>query len=204
MSALTESPSALAVTLQNILNADYDWQDTLIDEDDYDALFIAAMLDFLQKNSPEARQKLALSWNFDNAPEILDWVISQPDTDKGTILYLYWYLQPGFQKKFLDRKACEQESSWYLPTFDLLDKIEHQFCNGFYQDQKYDFSPQYDIYQDGYNWTSELEPETFKRTIPGQMLIPITGEILESPEWDEGVPHELMPVMDRLYDLLED
>lgn len=190
--------------LQKLLNPDYIWQDETIDDDDYDELFIAIMLDYLQKMPISTRQELMLSWNFDNSHEILNWIVEQPDTDKGTILYLYWYMQPGFQKRFANREDCEADNAWYLSSFDLIAKIEAQYIAGFYQHQIYDFDPRYDCYQDGYNWTSELEPETMKRPIPEIMFTALHGEIIEAGDWDEGVPAALYPVMDRLYDRLED
>lgn len=190
--------------LTKILDTNHDWQDETITEEQYDELFPAIIIHYLQNQTPEARQQLMLSWNFDNSHEVLQWIIDQPDSDKGTILYLYWYMQPGFQKRFTDRAECATESSWYLDSFDLLATIEERYTSGFYQHQIYDFDPHYDCYQDGYNWTSELEPETMKREIPQAMFTALHGEILEAEDWDEGVPAELYPIMDRLYELLED
>lgn len=190
--------------LQKFLDPNYDWQDETIDDDQYDALFPAIILNYLQEKTPKARQLLMLSWNFDNSHEVLNWIIDRPDSDKGTILYLYWYMQPGFQKRFANRAECEAENAWYLDSFDLIASIEERYISGFYQHQIYDFDPHYDCYQDGYNWISELEPETMKRAIPELMFKALHGEILEAEDWDEGVPPELYPVMDRLYERLED
>ena len=190
--------------LSNLLNAEYDWQGQHITEEQYDELFPAILIHYLEQHTPETRQQLMLSWNFDNAHTVLEWVANQPDTDKGTIFFLYWHMQPGFQKRFTDRHECAANAEWYLPSFDLLSRIEAQVAVGFYTNQLYAFDPSHDAYQDGYDWTAELEPNTMKRDIPPEMFAALQGKILKAEAWDEGVPAELYPVMDRLYDLLED
>ena len=89
------------ITVDEILKADFDWDNIEIDEDEFDELSADLIIDFLKKNTPKERQLLAISWNFDNPKKVLKWIVDQPDTDKGTILYLYWY-----GTGFLQRTLC--------------------------------------------------------------------------------------------------
>lgn len=43
-----------------------------------------------------------------------------------------------------------------------------------------------------------------KRKIPEAMYIPLEGEVLESPGWEEGIPNDIMPIMDKLYEALDE
>lgn len=93
--------------INKLLDENYDWGDERIDEDVYDELSAELIIDYLKKHDPEIRQMLALSWNFDNPKKVIQWIVEQPDTDKGTCLLLYWRMAPDFSKQFVNRKECE-------------------------------------------------------------------------------------------------
>ena len=102
--------------IEDILREDFDWENVEIDEDEFDELETALIIDYLKKNSPKERQLLAIDWNFDNSKEIIKWIAEQPDTDKGTALFLYWYMCPQDLKKYKDKEKCE-EYSWILEDY---------------------------------------------------------------------------------------
>ena len=89
--------------INKLLDENYDWGDERIDEDVYDELSAELIIDYLKKHDPEIRQMLALSWNFDNPKKVIQWIVEQPDTDKGTCLLLYWRMAPDFSKQFVNR-----------------------------------------------------------------------------------------------------
>ena len=43
-----------------------------------------------------------------------------------------------------------------------------------------------------------------KREIPKEMYIALEGEVLESPNWEEGIPDEIIPVFDKLCEALDE
>ena len=94
------------LTINDILNDNFEWDEVIIDEDEFEELSTELIIDFLKKNTPKERQLLAISWNFDNSKKVIKWIVEQPDTDKGTILYLYWYMTPSFLKE-----NCQIEKS---------------------------------------------------------------------------------------------
>lgn len=75
--------------ISDILHSDFDWDDVCLDEDEYERLSNELLIDYLKKHDPHARQQLVTSWNFDNGKTVLQWIVEQPDTDKGTILVRY-------------------------------------------------------------------------------------------------------------------
>ena len=186
------------LSIDEILNEDFDWSDIEIDEDEFDELETALIIDYLKKNTPKERQLLAIDWNFDNSKEVIKWIAEQEDTDKGTALFLYWYMNPQFFKRFKSREECEKDATWALEDFDIVEILEKNYIKGFYKNQKYAFNPKCDIYNGGYDWTKEVDENEMKRAIPEVMYIAIEGEVLESPNWGEGIPSDISEIMDKL------
>ena len=192
------------LSIDEILNEDFDWSDIEIDEDEFDELETALIIDYLKKNTPKERQLLAIDWNFDNSKEVIKWIAEQEDTDKGTALFLYWYMNPQFFKRFKSREECENDASWALEDFDIVEILEKNYIKGFYKNQKYAFNPKCDIYNGGYDWTKEVDENEMKRAIPEVMYIAIEGEVLASPNWAEGIPSDISDIMDKLCDVVSE
>ena len=192
------------LSIDEILNEDFDWSDIEIDEDEFDELETALIIDYLKKNPPKERQLLAIDWNFDNSKEVIKWIAEQEDTDKGTALFLYWYMNPQFFKRFKSREECEKDASWALEDFDIVEILEKNYIAGFYKNQKYAFNPKCDIYNGGYDWTKEVDENEMKRAIPEVMYIAIEGEVLASPNWAEGIPSDISDIMDKLCDVVSE
>ena len=191
--------------ISDILHSDFDWDDVCLDEDEYERLSNELLIDYLKKHDPHARQQLVTSWNFDNGNTVLQWIVEQPDTDKGTILLLYWYMNPSFFKQYADRNDCiSQGAAWALEDYDLLTTIEHHYLSGFYQSQVYGFDPKADPYNNGYDWTQENQDTQLKAQIPDEMLVSLAGTTIEPPDWPEGIPSELIDIMDKLCEAVED
>ena len=190
--------------VEDILREDFKWENVEIDEDEFDALETELIIDYLKKNSPKERQLLAIDWNFDNSKEVIKWIAEQEDTDKGTALFLYWYMNPQFFKRFKSREECEKDASWALEDFDIVEILEKNYIAGFYKNQKYAFNPKCDIYNGGYDWTKEVDENEMKRAIPEVMYIAIEGEVLASPNWAEGIPSDISDIMDKLCDVVSE
>ena len=189
--------------IEDILREDFDWENVEIDEDEFDELETALIIDYLKKNTAKERQLLAIDWNFDNSKEVIKWIAEQPDTDKGTALFLYWYMNPQFFKKYENRKECEEEGDWVLEDYNIVETLEKNYISGFYKNQKYAFDPKNDIYS-GYDWTNEVDEDEMKAEIPKEMYIALEGEVLESPGWGEGIPDEIIPIFDKLCEALDE
>lgn len=191
--------------ISDILRNDFEWDEIKIDEDEFEELSAELVIDFLKRNTPKERQLLAISWNFDNSKKVIQWIVDQPDTDRGTILYLYWHMAPAFYKEnYADRKECEEENSWSLEDYDIIDTIEKNYLSDFYREQLYAFNPTDDSYSGGYNWTAEYDEDRAKVKIPDVMFKALNGEILENPGWEEGIPTALSEIMDKLCDALDE
>ena len=192
------------LSIDEILNEDFDWSDIEIDEDEFDEFETALIIDYLKKNTPKERQLLAIDWNFDNSKEVIKWIAEQEGTDKGTALFLYWYMNPQFFKRFKSREECEKDASWALEDFDIVEILEKNYITGFYMNQKYAFNPKCDIYNGGYDWTKEVDEDKMKAEIPKEMYIALEGEVLASPNWAEGIPSDISDIIDKLCDVVSE
>ena len=184
--------------VEDILREDFDWENVEIDEDEFDELETALIIDYLKKNTPKETHPGIVMNNRDNSKEVIKWIVEQPDTDKGTALFLYWYMNPQFFKKYKDREECEKDGGWILEDYDIVETLEKNYISGFYKNQKYAFDPKNDVYS-GYDWTKEDE---MKAKIPEEMYIALEGEVLESPGWEEGIPDDITPILDKLCEAL--
>ena len=190
--------------IEDILREDFDWENVEMDEDEFDELESQLIINYLKKNSPKERQLLAIDWNFDNSKEVIKWIAEQPDTDKGTALFLYWYMNPQEFKQYENREDCKKKDSWLLEDYDIVETLEKNYISGFYKNQKYAFNPKNDVYS-GYDWTEgEFDEEEMKTEIPEEMYIALEGEVLESPGWGEGIPDDIIPIFDKLCEALDE
>lgn len=193
------------ISINEILKPDFDWEKLKIDDEQFDELCADLIIDFLKKNTPKERQLLALSWNFDNSKKVIKWIIDQKDTDKGTILYLYWYMAPIFYKEnYANRKECEIENSWTLEDYDIIATIEKNYISDYYKEQIYGFNPKKDLYSEGYDWTERYDENKVKSKIPYKLFEPLNGEFLEAPDWEEGMPTEISEIMDKLCEAVDE
>ena len=193
------------ITVDEILKPDFDWDNIEIDEDEFDELSADLIIDFLKKNTPKERQLLVISWNFDNPKKVIRWIVEQSDTDKGTILYLYWYMTPAFYKEhYANRKECEEENAWSLEDYDIIDTIEKNYLSNFYKEQIYAFNPSDDSYSQGYNWIEGYDENKVKSKIPSILFKALDGEFLEAPSWEDGIPTDISDIMDKLCEALEE
>lgn len=192
------------INLNEILKPNFNWDNFEIDEDEFDELSTELIIDFLVKNTPKERQLLVLSWNFDNSKKVIKWIVEQPDTDKGTILYLYWHMEPIFyKKKYKDEKEYDEENSWELEDFNIIKTIEKNYLANFYKNQIYAFNPKKDSYSAGYDWTESYDESKLKSKIPSILFEALTGESLEVPNWEEGIPTDLSDLMDKLCEAVD-
>ena len=115
-------------------------------------------------------------------------------------------MNPQFFKKYKNREECEEKEGdfWALEDYDIVETLEKNYISGFYKNQKYAFDPKNDPYNSDYDWTNEVNENEMKAEIPKEMYIALEGEVLESPNWEEGVPDEVIPILDKLYEALDE
>ena len=151
-------------------------------------------LEFLKTATPEQRHQLLLGWNCDRGCDLLDCIVEAKDTDKATILALYWRLNPKHQKQYKDRDDLLKGQEYLIiDDYDLFVKLEKLYISGYYQEQNIAFDPANDIYDNGYNWTTQSSDIVTVLDIPKVMFEKLEGkEVVLEDDWVEGFP----PVVD--------
>lgn len=107
------------------------------------------------------------NWNYDDGIEPFEWMIKQKTLDKGTVLCLYWLLQPDYFCRFTSEEQVEDDL--YFEQYKLLKEIEERYLAGFYQDENFSFDP---------NLKFSDENSTVAG-IPGEMLLKTGGVAFE-------------------------
>ncbi|MES2820207.1 MAG: DUF4274 domain-containing protein [Pseudomonadota bacterium] len=134
--------------------------------------------------------------NYDSNAAAFQWLIDNPETDRATVLLLYWNLGAAWYVQF----ACEQDAL-HPPTFALLRLIEQRYDAGYYQNADIWFDPRH---SDGAG-PGDYPDIPVITPIPDLMLHAVNGkdyvEVDCDPEgFDEGLP---LAVVDALYALHE-
>lgn len=118
---------------------------------------------------------MAMEWNWDNYMEFIEWLINNPESDKATILMIYW--KSGPNENYKNRNI-----------------IEERYKNNFYKNQEIAFDPEND---EGDNWVEAFANDT----IPEIMFAKLKGKKVPLPEnYIEGLPEKLFYEIESLYD----
>ncbi|RQO29717.1 hypothetical protein DBR32_14110 [Taibaiella sp. KBW10] len=149
-----------------------------MEEKQIEEIALNKIIDFAKKQNPKVWHQMVIDWNWDNYMSFIDWLVANPDTDKATILMIYWKSNPG--RDFSNKK-----------------RIEENYRTGYYKQHFFAFNPQDD---EGDDWTTYVKEEA-KNTIPQLMYQKLSGEEVPYPEgFIEGIPEDLFNEIEDLYD----
>src|SRR5579859_2705680 len=73
------------------------------DIDDEIDIFLA----WLKENGPDEWHRWAINWNWDHGTEIFEWIVAQPNCDKGTALSIYYAGQPDYFTRYASLEEAE-------------------------------------------------------------------------------------------------
>lgn len=139
---------------------------------------IAKIIDFAKVQSNKVWHQMVMDWNWDSYKPFINWLVENSNTDKATILMIYWKSNPD--KDFFDKKT-----------------IEENYVKGYYKQQLFAFNPEDD---EGDDWTSYLCSKS-KENIPQLMFQKLLGENILYPDgFIEGMPESLFYEIEELYD----
>lgn len=155
-----------------------------MEEQKKNKLALEKFVSFVETQPTEVWHQMVMDWNWDNS-DFLNWFIQNPNTDKATILMIYWNSAPAW-------------------GFEGKEEIESKYIEGFYTHQQFYYDPTDDR---GIDWTTEYaQPDTSPKEpkeIPEIMYQKLSGkEVSEPPrEWIEGMPPDLFyEIEEILYD----
>lgn len=138
-----------------------------------------ALQDSLKVSSlklPEERHQFVLYWNWDDGVKPLQWIVEQPDTDKGTALYIYWLSNPG-------------DVHVHSEIATLISTIENNVKTNFYKNENILFDPSNNHVID--------YPKVNKETIPEQMLKATKGKQVELANLENTYVNRIYKLSDK-------
>lgn len=136
------------------------------------------VIEYAKGVSPKEWHQMAMDWNYDSSKIFLEWLVDNQQTEKATILMIYWMSSPKH-------------------GFTYQKKMEENYSSGFYTNEMISFNPKDD---DGLDWTQEY-PELDSSQIPSIMLKSIEGEEIKSADnYIEGIPESLFNEIEDLYE----
>ena len=177
-----------------------------ITDEEFEKLYYELVIKFLKTATLEERHQLAIEWNHDDGYDVLNWIVDAKDTDKATILALYWMMEPEYNKQYKDKAHFLKGREYYLTDdYDLLVKLEKLYVSGYYQEQNIAFDPSNDIYADGCDWTKTDPDIVTVLEIPKVMFEKLEGKtVVLKDGWLEGLPPSVDDELNKLRELIED
>jgi hypothetical protein len=154
------------------------------DEDQFDDLLTQLFIDYFGRVSTLRRHEVLASWNYDFPKAILEWVVSQADTDIATAQMIYWRMEPESVRDY----EVEED----LP---IVETVEQRIGQGFYQDNGWAYDPRNDNGCNEVKSNTDSTPEDF---YPPELLKARTGRHIEGIQTYNAIPEELYPAFARL------
>jgi hypothetical protein len=167
-----------------------------ISEEKLEELENEIIINYVKTKSPKIWHQMVMEWNWDNSSTFLNWLINNALTDKATALMIYWKSGPRYSKQFKNKE--ELEKSYYLNTFEFIEKLEHNYLTGFYKNQNFEYNPKND---NNFDWTNEYIGLDIVKEIPQSLFLKLEGEKINEPvDFTEGMPPKLYDKLEDLYD----
>lgn len=182
-----------------------------MDDDDFDALYLDLMKEFLATATPLQWLAVVTTMNYDNGSALPDWISKHPKLEPAVAKALYWYQQPGYFQHYAsqDKVPSINRSGWAR-----VQALSQRFEQGNLAPATIGWDPANDLASPtgnekhpGYDWTSEaVKGDEAKWQIPAIMLQAVPGEqpdiyaYVDEHGWEDGMPphvqEELNAVMD--------
>lgn len=115
---------------------------------------------------------IADKFNWDDGPEVLNWIVNSPICDKGTAKLIFWRAQPDHYTRFADPKEADHDADVYELLRDIIDNFE----NNFYKSERIFYDPRQDSAISDVDY---INPNT-KWTIPEHLKTPSKGRTVQT------------------------
>ena len=145
---------------------------------------------WLPRQGAKTWHQVALTWNWDNGVETLNWILDQPSCDRGTAIALYLLGEPGFYaEKFASLDEMRAADHFGVKNAEFLAGICRRWADGAF--------PLY-RYHPGYWWDrarlwDDVPPGVVSANapwpVPATMVAaPLRGEAVDLSGFYEGMP----------------
>jgi hypothetical protein len=97
---------------------------------------IDVFLAWLKASGPDEWHRWATSWNWDHGTELFEWIVNQPNCDRGAALSLYYGCRPDFFTRFASVEEARAEKI-FDEAIDLIALICQTWRLGGYPNYAY-------------------------------------------------------------------
>ena len=176
-----------------------------LSEEELDALEYKWLVEWLESVPTADWHAFVHQWNFDNADDILRWLVDNPRTERATALMIYWMKGARFFKQYATAADARAVAAYVERNWLFIHHLEEQYVQGFYPAGTMGFDPASDPFPDmrSYDWTADYREYQAAREIPAHLLVAVPGQPPRTPwevETEEGIP---LPIIERLNALRE-
>lgn len=90
----------------------------------------AELISWLGGKSPDVWHFVARKINWSGGLRVLDWIVSQPECDKATAAYVFWFTEPEYQLSVM------RGAGYKFNIYALFEKVLANWQSGFYRRQE--------------------------------------------------------------------
>lgn len=182
-----------------------------MDDDDFDALYLDLMKEFLGSASPMQWLAVVTTMNYDNGSALPDWISKHPKLEPAVAKALYWYQQPGYFQRYAsqDKVPSINRKGWAR-----VQALSQRFEQGDLAPATIGWDPANDLASPtgndkhpGYDWTSEaVTGKEAQWQIPAVMLQAVPGEqpdiyaYVDEQGWEDGMPPHVQEALNAAMD----
>jgi hypothetical protein len=122
---------------------------------------------FTKLNHPADLFYLAHIFNWDDGPEVLEWIIDSPLCTKSTACLIFWRSAPDYYLQYSFKEQNEKMLSFDVDVLNLLEKIVEKFNKNSFNPYQIAFDPTPEI--------EEIRTDNPKWTFPSGVYKIING-----------------------------
>ena len=145
------------------------------------------LIEWLRQQGPDEWHRTATTWNWDSGNEVLLWIVTQPECDRGTALDVFWKGSPECHVL-----PAGPDNSWsnvggFAEDHKLLSTILRNWKAGFYKTERFASE-----FVDGplhwyFGTHDDPQLRRVQAAIPADMARSIAGEELDNRHYAEDM-----------------
>ncbi|MDD3648442.1 MAG: DUF4274 domain-containing protein [Candidatus Dojkabacteria bacterium] len=152
----------------------------------FEKVYTKAYIEFFENSTPEQWHQSVVDFNNAIGAKPLLWLAKNPETDKATILMIYWYILliiGGSKFKDIDKLF-----GWQKDWKKAADLIEKNYSAGFYKNSNIAYDPKD---ENGTDWTKKFTDSD----IPKELFQAVKGKKVKELVLHEGIPEAVLELV---------
>ncbi|MBX0289390.1 DUF4274 domain-containing protein [Hymenobacter sp. HSC-4F20] len=177
-------------------------EEDYLDEEELDALEFKLLVEWLESVPTTEWHVLAHEWSYDNAKDVLRWLLDNPRTERATALMIYWMAGARYYKQYATAEEASQHARYEGRTWEFIHDLEANYLAGFYTAGPVGFDPKHDGFpgHNGHDWTRTYQELPLKAPLPAEMEQAVPGTQPHSDvTYIEGIPEHIWEQLEKYF-----